>query len=110
MSNPKYSPRAWLYLFAISMAAFALSVYAFRFIAQLAGSGAPSLFSQCLSGLMAGFAALILYGYWAEYRADVALGAADSRPRFGAGCLILAVFVGGFVIALLVLAWKMWRP
>ena len=78
-------------------------------MAQIRGTGDPSLFAQVFAGLMIGFAALILYGYWTEYWTDVARGQAASRPQYGLGCLLILVFVSGFAGGLLVLALKMFR-
>ena len=93
-------------MFAVSL----FSGFAIRWILQLVGRGAPTPFTQVLGGLMVGFAGIILYGYWAEYRAALARGAAASRPGTGVGCLLIVGFVSCFVIGLVVLAWKMFQP
>ena len=105
----KSNARAWLYLIAMFVVVSFLVRYGFRLVSQLQGAGEPSLFAQVLTGLMIGFAAIILYGYWIEYRTDMARGQAVSRPQYGLGCLLILVIVSGFACGLLVLAWKMFR-
>jgi hypothetical protein len=83
--------------------------YGFRLFSQLRAVGEPSLFAQVFTGLMIGFAVIILYGYWAEYRTDMARGQAASRPQYSLGCVLILVIVSGFACGLLVLAWKMFR-
>lgn len=101
--------RAWLYLIAMFVVVSFLVRYGFRLLSQLRGAGEPSLFAQILTGLMIGFAAIILYGYWAEYRTDMARGQAASRPQYRLGCLLILVIVSSFACGLLVLAWKLFR-
>ena len=100
----------WLYLFATFVVGCFVVRYGFRLISQLRGVGQPSVFAQILSAMMIGFAAIIGYGYWAEYRAELARGATTSRSGTGIGCLIIGIFVIGFVIGLLALAWNMFQP
>ena len=98
--------RQWLYLLALLFATSLLAGYVFRMISQIVGPDSPSIFTQCMSGLMVGFAVLILYGYWVEYRAETESGMAATPHRPGVGCLLILLLVGGFLVGLLVLAWK----
>jgi hypothetical protein len=101
--------RAWLYLIAMFVVVSFVVRYGFRLFSQLRGVGEPSLFAQVFTGLMIGFSGVILYGYWAEYRTDMARAQAASRPQYGLGCLLILVIVSSFACGLLVLAWKMYR-
>ncbi len=101
--------RAWLYRLALLFAASLLAGSGFRLFSQIVGAGTPSIFTQSLGGLMVGFALLILYGYWTEYRAETARGMATTQYRPGIGCLLMGLLVSGFLVGLLVLAWKMLR-
>ena len=104
-----FSGRAWLYLIAMFIIVSFAVRYGFRLFAQLREAGEPSLFAQILSVLMIGFAAIILHGYWTEYRAETARGQPASTSRFARGCLLILVIVGCFALGLLVLAWKAFR-
>ena len=101
--------RAWLYFVAMFFVVSFVVRYGFRLYSQLRGAGEPSSFAQVLTGLMIGFAAIILYGYWAEYRVDSARGDAASRPQYRRGCLLILVIVSCFACGLLVLAWTLFR-
>ena len=110
MSNPReFNGRAWLYLLATFFVVSFVVRYGFRLLSQLRGAGAPSLFAQVLTVLMIGFAAIILFGYWSEYRAYLAREQPKPGPSFGRGCLLILVIVACFACGLLVLAWQMFR-
>jgi len=81
--------------------------YGLKLIAELRGASEPSLFAQVFAALMVAFASLILFGYWTEFRKDVARGQAATRPHFRLGCLLVLVLVSGFAFGLLVLAWNL---
>ena len=104
-----FNGRAWLYLLAMFFVVSFVVRYGFRLFSQLRGAGEPSLFAQVLTVLMIGFAAIILYGYWSEYRADMSREPATQGPALGRGCLLILAIVVSFACGLLVLAWRIFR-
>jgi hypothetical protein len=105
----EFNGRAWLYLLAMFFVVSFVVRYGFRLISQLRGAGEPSMFAQVLTVLMMGFAAIILFGYWSEFRADTARELAVPGRAIGQGCLLILAIVVCFAIGLLVLAWQIFR-
>jgi hypothetical protein len=109
LNSPNSHRRAWLYLVPMLVVLSFLVRYGIRLVAELRGTDEPSPFAQVFAGLMMAFAAIILYGYWREYRIDAVHDRAASPSRSRFGCLLILVIVGGFACGLLVLAWQLWH-